>query len=69
MESLYLLVPLSVAVVLAILAVFGWALERGQFDDLDGEAERILIDDANSIDVDQGPPRAGPEQSSATREP
>jgi cbb3-type cytochrome oxidase maturation protein len=45
MEILYLLVPLSVVLVLIILAGLWWAIERGQFEDLEGEAERILKDD------------------------
>lgn len=42
MEILYLLIPLSAVLVLAIIGVFGWALHRGQFDDLAREGERIL---------------------------
>jgi len=45
METLYLLIPLSVLLVLAIGAVFWWALASGQFDDLEGPAHRILMDD------------------------
>ena len=45
MEILYLLVPLSAVLVLLIIAVFGWALTRGQFDDLEDECRRILDDD------------------------
>jgi len=45
MEILYLLVPLSVLLVLAIGGVFWWALRGGQFDDLDGPAHGILMDD------------------------
>ena len=45
MEILYLLVPLSVVLVLLILGGLWWAIERGQLEDLDGEAERILKDD------------------------
>jgi cbb3-type cytochrome oxidase maturation protein len=45
MEALYLLIPLSVVLVLAIGAVFWWALASGQFDDLEGPAHRILMDD------------------------
>ena len=45
MESLYLLVPLSVAVVLLIGAVFWRALDSGQFDDLDRQAHDIVADD------------------------
>ena len=45
METLYLLIPLSIVLVLAIGAVFWWALANGQFEDLDGPARRILFDD------------------------
>ncbi len=45
MESLYLLVPLSVALVLVIGWLFWRALEGGQFDDLDRPAHELLDDD------------------------
>jgi cbb3-type cytochrome oxidase maturation protein len=45
MESLYLLVPLSVALVFLIGAAFWRALEGGQFDDLERPAHDILADD------------------------
>jgi cbb3-type cytochrome oxidase maturation protein len=45
MEILYLLVPLSVVLVLIILAGLWWAIEKGQFDNLESEGERILRDD------------------------
>jgi cbb3-type cytochrome oxidase maturation protein len=45
MEILYLLVPLSVLLAFVIGAVFWWAVARGQFEDLDGAAHRILFDD------------------------
>ena len=45
MESLALLVPLSVAVVFLIGWVFWRALEGGQFDDLEQPAHAILEDD------------------------
>ncbi len=50
MESLYLLIPLSVVLVLAIGAVFWWALASGQFEDLEGPAHRILMDDDDRRD-------------------
>jgi len=46
MDILYLLIPMSAVLVLAILGVFAWALNGGQFDDLDAEG-RALIDDAD----------------------
>ena len=44
MDILYLLIPLSVVLVFFILAGLWWAVDRGQFEDLEGEAERILRD-------------------------
>ena len=45
MESLYLLVPLSVALVFVIGWVFWRSLQAGQFDDLERPAHDILHDD------------------------
>jgi cbb3-type cytochrome oxidase maturation protein len=45
MDILFLLVPLSVVLVLAILGGLWWAVERGQFEDVEREGERILRDD------------------------
>ena len=45
MDILILLIPLSVALVLAIGAGFWWSVKSGQFDDLEGPAHRILDDD------------------------
>ncbi len=45
MDILYLLIPLSVALVAVIVAAFFWAVRSGQFDDLEGPAHRILLDD------------------------
>jgi cbb3-type cytochrome oxidase maturation protein len=55
MESLYLLIPLSAGLVLVIIAVFGWAVQRGQFEELESEGERILTDEAKPVDTDQAP--------------
>ncbi|RZT97972.1 cbb3-type cytochrome oxidase maturation protein [Rivibacter subsaxonicus] len=41
-DILFLLVPLSVLLVLAILGVFAWALHSGQFEDLEREGQRLL---------------------------
>jgi cbb3-type cytochrome oxidase maturation protein len=46
-DILYLLIPFSIVVLLAILGIFAWALHNGQFDDLEDEARRVLdADDA-----------------------
>jgi cbb3-type cytochrome oxidase maturation protein len=45
MDILYLLIPLSVVLVFLIGAVFWWAVQAGQFEDLEGPAHGILMDD------------------------
>ena len=45
MESLYLLVPISVALVFLIGLLFWRALAGGQFDDLERPAQDVLMDD------------------------
>ena len=42
MESLYLLLPLSVLLVLGLIALFAWALHADQFEDLAREGWRVL---------------------------
>ena len=61
MESLYLLIPLSVVVVLLIGAVLAWAVLTGQFDNLETEGRRILEDgsgDERPVDAGQTGGRA-----------
>jgi cbb3-type cytochrome oxidase maturation protein len=45
MESLYLLIPLSIVVLGAAIGCFLWAVGSGQYDDVEREGERILYDD------------------------
>jgi cbb3-type cytochrome oxidase maturation protein len=45
MDILYLLIPLSLVFVAAIAVVFLWAVKSGQFEDMEGPAHRILMDD------------------------
>ncbi|NDH52155.1 MAG: cbb3-type cytochrome oxidase assembly protein CcoS [Betaproteobacteria bacterium] len=42
MEILYLLIPLSVMLVFFILGGLWWAIDRGQFDDLEEQGQRVL---------------------------
>jgi len=53
MDVLFLLVPMSVLLVLALLGVFAWALHADQFDDLEREGERILEARPPELDKDQ----------------
>ena len=54
MNALVFLIPAALLLGLAGLCAFLWALKSGQFDDLDGAAERILIDDETEPDSDNG---------------
>lgn len=45
MNSLLLLIPLAILLGMLGLAAFLWALRSGQFDDLDGAAQRVLLDE------------------------
>ena len=45
MEGLLYLIPAALFLGLLGLGAFLWSLKSGQFDDLDGAAERILYDD------------------------
>ena len=45
MESVYLLIPVSVILVFGIAVAFWWSVRSGQFDDLEGPGFRILMDD------------------------
>ena len=60
MDILYLLVPLSVVLVFLIGVVFWFAVESGQFDDLEGPALKVVADDdsprpRNSISIPAKP--------------
>jgi cbb3-type cytochrome oxidase maturation protein len=45
MESLYLLIPMSLVVVAVIVLILYWAVKGGQFEDLEGPGHSILMDD------------------------
>ncbi|MGY8525207.1 cbb3-type cytochrome oxidase assembly protein CcoS [Paracidovorax citrulli] len=44
METLYLLVPMSLVLAGLIAAALWWAVHAGQYDDLDRPAQSILLD-------------------------
>ncbi len=51
MNVLIFLIPAALLLGLAGLAAFLWALKSGQFDDLDGAAQRILLDDEDEKEM------------------
>jgi cbb3-type cytochrome oxidase maturation protein len=44
-SGLLVLIPIAVAMGLLALVAFLWALRAGQYEDLDGAAQRVLDDD------------------------
>jgi cbb3-type cytochrome oxidase maturation protein len=55
MESLYLLIPLALLILVIIVAILFWAIGNGQFDDLEGPAHSILMDDDTDRNFQQEP--------------
>ena len=56
MEALFLLIPLSIAIVFIAIWVFFGASDSGQFDDLVGPGMRILQDDDSTHQEQKKPP-------------
>ena len=48
MESLYLLIPIGLVFCVIAIRLLLWAIDSGQYDDLDKEAWKILADDVNT---------------------
>ncbi|BBM00153.1 cbb3-type cytochrome oxidase assembly protein CcoS [Microbulbifer sp. GL-2] len=57
MDSLYFLIPIAVALVAFAIKLFFWAVNNGQYDDLETEGRRILFEDdlqdQSAADVDK----------------
>ena len=61
MASLYLLIPVSLIFCALAIWIFFWAVNNGQYDDLEGEADRILFDED-----DDSPLKVGQEKGSSS---
>jgi len=49
MDILYLLIPISLIIVAIAVWVFMWAIRSGQYEDMEGPAHRILMDDDDPL--------------------
>ena len=47
MEIVFVLLPITLVLALAGVGAYIWSVRSGQFDDLEGPAHRILMDDEN----------------------
>jgi cbb3-type cytochrome oxidase maturation protein len=52
MTGLAFLIPIALGMGLLGLVAFLWSMREGQYDDMDGAANRILIDDDEPLDED-----------------
>lgn len=50
MESVFLLIPVSVILVFGIAYIFWWSVRSGQFDDLEGPGFRVLMDEDQPVE-------------------
>jgi cbb3-type cytochrome oxidase maturation protein len=53
MESLYFLIPGALIFIAIAIKILFWAVNSGQYDNLDTEAHRILFDDEKTKSVTQ----------------
>ena len=67
MAALYNLIPVAVVLVALAIWVFFWAVDSGQFDDLDGPAHSILFDDEEPQRPSSGGPQETDEQQQEQR--
>jgi cbb3-type cytochrome oxidase maturation protein len=55
LEILYLLLPLSFAIIALVGGTLWWAVFSGQYDDPDAASQSILLDDDRSVSVAEQP--------------
>lgn len=63
MESLYFLVPCALIFIAIAIKVLFWAINNGQYDNLDTEAHRILFDDEKAKAPSPAPQENNGEQN------
>lgn len=49
MEALYMLIPIAIGVMVVVVIAFIYTVRSGQYDDLEGPAYRILLDDDDPL--------------------
>ena len=49
MEVIYTLIPAMIFFGLILVGVLFWAVRRGQYEDMEGDASRILFDDDDPL--------------------
>lgn len=54
MEIIYLLLPIALILVTIVIWIFMWAVKSDQFEDLEGPAHRIIMENDDKIDKGAG---------------
>ncbi|MCY1259661.1 Cytochrome oxidase maturation protein cbb3-type [compost metagenome] len=62
MPALYVLIPIAILIVAVAIWIFFWAVNSGQYDDMDSPAHSILFDDEDprhqaGVDEAEGDPQ------------
>jgi len=65
MPALYVMIPAALMIVGVAVYVFFWAVDSGQYDDLDGPAHSVLFDDQDAghqaaVEQTRKPPAGAP---------
>ena len=68
MEVIYALIPGMLLFGLVMVGVLFWATRSGQYDDLEGPASRILMDDDDPLLPGKGRPKSGSPELSDRRD-
>ena len=69
MEILYLLIPLAMVLTAVAVGFFLWTVRSGQYDDLEGPAHRILMDDDDPMIPSEARPTPTPASKEAGKSP
>lgn len=67
MNILYLLIPLSIVLLAGAIWAFIWAIRSGQFEDMEGPAHRILMDDDDPRIPRHSPERTAPQDGEPSK--
>lgn len=63
MPALYVMIPVALIIVAIAIYIFNWAVNSGQFDDMEGPAHSILFDDEDPMH------KAGVEKANESHNP
>jgi len=70
MEVIYSMIPGMMFFGLIFVAILIWAVKKGQYEDMEGNASRILLDDdEDALLRDDAPPKKSKQDSEPTLHP